>query len=127
MLLPVISLSLGSSFSPVNELVQARKASSESQLEDIFVRAGEISYELWTRRSKIEVWGMSRMRSSRWGTDIYELQEYQLATLSVLSDSESGDALAVVHPLIRAFGTEEAKDYDQRTESRVLSKAEAWA
>ena len=67
------------------------------------------------------------MCSSNWGADIYELDENQLATLSVLSDSESGDALAVVHPLIWAFGTEEAKDYDQSTESRVLSKAEVWA
>lgn len=110
---------------PVNKLIQTRNANSDSQLEDIFVRAGEISYEVWTRRTKIEIWGLSRMRSSSWGTDIDNLTD-ELATLSRLSDSDSGDALAVVHPLIWAFGTEEAKDYDQSTESRVLSKAEVW-
>jgi hypothetical protein len=113
---------------PVNKLIQARNASSESELEDIFVHAGKLSYDLWTRRSKVEVWGMSQLRSGSEGLgigiDIDDLQEHGLAILSNLHDSNWGDALVCVHPLIRVFGREEATHY---TESRTLLEAEVWA
>ena len=86
--------------------------------------AGSLSYILWTRRTAMAVYTLHDM-----GHPVYDPESRELIPHNLVKYEDNEDQLKdrpisiFVHPLLRAYGTNDGKNYDQ---GRVWAPAEVW-
>lgn len=94
------------------------------RLENIFQAAGNLSCQLWTQRTYFECQGLQDLKVELFSIDSEILEMHPLVHLDeVPARFNERTITMVVNPLVKAWGTDEAEDYDR---SRVWAKAVVW-
>lgn len=94
------------------------------RLENIFQAAGNLSCQLWTQRTYFECQGLQDLKDELLSIDSEILEMHPLVHLDEAPARLNERPITmVVNPLVKAWGTDEAEDYDQ---SRVWAKAVVW-
>ncbi|PQE32768.1 kinesin heavy chain protein [Rutstroemia sp. NJR-2017a WRK4] len=94
------------------------------KLRSIYREAASISYMLWTRRTTLRCWTLEDMGRPVFHPDSKELVPHSSVNFEEHEDQLEGRPITIlVHPLLKAYGTDEAKDYDR---DRVWAPAEVW-
>lgn len=94
------------------------------KVKSIYQGAGQLSYRLWTRRTSIQCVTLHEASNPVFDIDHPSLLPHTLVRYHDHSDQLKGRPITVfVHPLLEAYGTDEAKDYDK---GRVWAPAEVW-
>lgn len=100
-------------------------------LQALTLETAELSWELWTRRSRIEVLDWARVQQEsdkviKFSATAKALEAHALHNRSLEDDPEALDGTEVVmlcSPVIIAAGNAEGQDYDKE---RLLKKAVVW-
>lgn len=94
------------------------------RLENIFQAAGKLSYQLWTQRTFFQCQGLQDLEAEPISIDSEILEMHPLVHFDEdPARLNERPVTMVVNPLVKAWGTDEAEDYDR---SRVLAKAVVW-
>lgn len=94
------------------------------KLKAIYREAANISYNSWTRRTYLEHTTLESMRGLYFDPDDKRMVAHSSVDYEIHDDQLKGRPISViVHPLLRVFGTDDGKDYDQ---CRVWAPAEVW-
>lgn len=116
----------------LSALPEEQIAHACTELEAICQEAAELSWNMWTRKSRIEVLGWNALaladsqaaKAYSSESEIFAL--HPLNNKDVDEDSTALDGhmpVLVCSPLIASFGNADGKDYGQRT---VIKKAVVW-
>ena len=99
-------------------------ADYSKKAKSFYQEAGQLSYRLWTRRTSMQCVTLHDVGNPVFNIDDPSLVPHMLVRYDDHSDQLKGRPITVfVHPLLEAYGTDEAKDYDK---GRVWAPAEAW-
>ncbi|PQE13093.1 hypothetical protein CJF30_00003003 [Rutstroemia sp. NJR-2017a BBW] len=94
------------------------------KLRAIYREAASVSYMLWTRRTTLRCWSLEDMGRPVFQPDSKELVPHSSVNFEDHEDQLEGRPITIlVHPLLKAYGTDEAKEYDR---DRVWAPAEVW-
>jgi hypothetical protein len=94
------------------------------KLYSIYQEAATISYRLWTRRTAMKCYTLHNMKNLAFDIDDPNLVPHTLVHPDEHEDQLKGRTIAlIVHPLLRVYGTDEAKNYHK---GRVWAPAEVW-
>jgi hypothetical protein len=90
----------------------------------IYQDAATISYRLWTRKTVMRCYTLHSMKSRTFDTENPNFVPHTLAHPDEHKDQLKGKPITlIVYPLLRVYGTDEAKNYDK---GRVWAPAEVW-
>jgi hypothetical protein len=110
---------------PARHLIDTKaKTDFTAKLNKIFNEAASMAYMLWTRRTDMRVYSLHDM-----GETLFDAESPYFEPDTLVRHDDHDDGLRgrpitmVVHPLLKAYGTDEAKDYD---EGRVWAKGVVW-
>jgi hypothetical protein len=91
----------------------------------IYRQAAELSFQLWTRRTTIRCVTLREMDRQNFAVDNPYMEPHPLVRYDDHQDQLFGRPISVVvHPIVKAFGTDEGDAYDQP--GRVWAKAVVW-
>lgn len=94
------------------------------KLNSIYQEAGMIAYLLWTRKTTMRCTTLKDMVNPVFDIDNPQITPHSLVHFEDHDDKLKGRPISVVvNPLLRVYGTDEAKDYDK---GRVWAAAEVW-
>jgi hypothetical protein len=94
------------------------------KLRAIYREAASVSYMLWTRRTTLRCWTLEDMDRPVFQPDSKELVPHSSVNFEDHEDQLEGRPITIlVHPLLKVYGTDEAKEYDR---DRVWAPAEVW-
>jgi hypothetical protein len=100
------------------------EANCDDKLRAIYREAASVSYMLWTRRTMLRCWALEDMGRPLFQPDSKELVPHSSVNFEDHEDQLEGRPITIlVHPLLKAYGTDDAKDYDRE---RVWAPAEVW-
>jgi protein-tyrosine-phosphatase len=94
------------------------------KLNSIYQEAASVSYMLWTRKTAMRLVTLSDMGSPNFDVDDSRLKPHTMVHPDDHDDKLKGRQITlIVHPLLRVYGTDEGRDYDN---ARVWVPAEVW-
>jgi hypothetical protein len=94
------------------------------KLNSIYQEAASVSYMLWTRKTAMTLVTLSDMGSPTFDVDDSTLKPHTMVHPDDHDDKLKGRQITlIVHPLLRVYGTDEGRDYDN---ARVWVPAEVW-
>jgi hypothetical protein len=94
------------------------------KLYSIYQETETISYRLWTRRTAMRCYTLRSLKNTTFDVENPNLVPHTLVRPDEHEDQLKGKPITLfVHPLLRVYGTDEAKDYDK---GRVWAPAEVW-
>jgi len=95
-----------------------------NKLNKIYSDAAKLSYTLWTRRTQMRCFTLHEIKHLAFD---HESPDFDPDNLVRFEDHEDllkdKTVTVIVHPLLKVYGTDEAKDYDQ---GRVWAKGVVW-
>ena len=110
---------------PARHLINGEaKTTHTTKLKAIYHDAATVSYMLWTRRTTMRCFTFHEL-----GHLTFDAESPHLVPHTLVRFEEHDDQLrdrpitVIVHPLLQAYGTDEARDYDN---CRVWAPAEVW-
>ena len=100
------------------------KTDFQNKLKKIYSDAARLSYMLWTRRTQMRCFTLREIKHLAFDAESSYFDPDSL----VKYDDHEGHLIGktvtvIVHPLLKVYGTDEAKDYDQ---DRVWAKGVVW-
>ncbi|CAK1359213.1 hypothetical protein CB0940_05459 [Cercospora beticola] len=115
----------------LGEITADDLANARSGLEAVVNEAAELSWKLWTRKGRMEVFDQARLAKETKGVDVYSgtsalLEAHSLHVRDLENDSgalEGKPIILVCSPVVAIAGDAEGQGY---TKSRVLKKAVVW-
>jgi hypothetical protein len=111
--------------SPARYLIDTNvKHDYNKKLYSIYQEAATISYRLWTRRTVMRCYTLQDLKNPTFDVDSQDFVPHTLVHPDEHEDQLKGKPITlIVHPLLRVYGTDEAKNYDR---GRVWAPAEVW-
>jgi hypothetical protein len=111
--------------SPASYLIENKaKTDFRSKLKKIYSDAARLSYMLWTRRTQMRCFTLREIKYLAFDAESPYFDPDSLVRYDDHEDHLKGKMVTViVHPLLKVYGTDEAKDYDQ---DRVWAKGVVW-
>jgi hypothetical protein len=95
-----------------------------NKFNKIYSDAAKLSYMLWTRRTQMRCFTLHEIRHLAFDHENPDFDPDNLVRFEDHEDHLKGKTVTViVHPLLKVYGTDEAKDYDQ---GRVWAKGVVW-
>jgi hypothetical protein len=93
-------------------------------LGSIYLEAATLSYNLWTQRTTLDCTTLHDVAELTFDADSEAFKPHSLVRYDEHEDQLKGKpAKLMVHPLLRAFGTDDGKDYNYE---RIWASAEVW-
>jgi hypothetical protein len=110
---------------PARHLIESEaKESIYRKINAVYAQAAELSYQVWTRRTTIRFFTLQDMNGPDFNIDSPYMEPHTMVRWDRHEDQLFGHPiLVVVHPIVEAYGTDEAEDYDR---GRVWAKAVVW-
>lgn len=103
---------------------QKTKNDFKNKLHKIYNEAARLSYMLWTRRTEMRCFTLHELKNLSFDAESPELDPDALVRFEDHKDHlKDRQVTVMVHPLLKVYGNDEAKDYDQ---GRVWSKGVVW-
>ncbi|OBT82586.1 hypothetical protein VE02_08679 [Pseudogymnoascus sp. 03VT05] len=100
------------------------KANCVNKLQSIYHTAANISYMMWTRRTTMRCYTLKQLSGRAFNPESKDLIPHSSVKFDQFEDQLKGSAITlIVHPLLRLYGTNDAKDYDRGS---VWAPAEVW-
>lgn len=100
------------------------KANCGNKLQSIYHTAANISYMLWTRRTTMRCYTLEHFGQPTFNPESKDLIPHSSVKFDQFEDQLKGSPISlIVHPLLRLYGTNDAKDYDRGS---VWAPAEVW-
>jgi hypothetical protein len=100
------------------------KESAATTLQNLYRNAANTSYMLWTRRSFIRCYTLQNLNGLAFHPDSKSFIPHSSVRYDDFADQLEGKPVSLmVHPLLKLFGTNDAKDYDVGS---VWAPAEVW-
>lgn len=94
------------------------------KLRQIFSDAAKLSYMLWTRKTQMRCFTLHDLKNLSFDAESPDLDPDSLVRWEDCEGQLKSKPITVmVHPLLKIYGNDEAKDYDQE---RVLAKGVVW-
>jgi hypothetical protein len=95
-----------------------------NKFNKIYSDAAKLSYTLWTRRTQMRCFTLHEIKHLAFDHESPDFDPDNLVRFEDHEDHLKGKTVTViVHPLLKVYGTDEAKDYDQ---GRVWAKGVVW-
>ena len=95
-----------------------------NKFNKIYSDAAKLSYMLWTRRTQMRCFTLHEIEHLAFDHESPDFDPDNLVRFEDHEDHLKGKTVTViVHPLLKVYGTDEAKDYDQ---GRVWAKGVVW-
>ncbi|PMD38633.1 hypothetical protein L207DRAFT_429984 [Hyaloscypha variabilis F] len=95
-----------------------------NKFSKIYSDAAKLSYMLWTRRTQMRCFTLHEIKHLAFDHESPYFDPDNLVRFEDHEDHLKGKTVTViVHPLLKVYGTDEAKDYDQ---GRVWAKGVVW-
>ena len=95
-----------------------------NKFNKIYSDAAKLSYMLWTRRTQMRCFTLHEIEHLAFDHESPDFDPDNLVRPEDHEDHLKGKTVTViVHPLLKVYGTDEAKDYDQ---GRVWAKGVVW-
>ncbi|KAF3401417.1 hypothetical protein DPV78_005474 [Talaromyces pinophilus] len=96
------------------DLTDSKKSKCKEELQEVYIRAADLSASLWTQRTHMRNDGLRQLEAFS-----IESSEMMAHPLYRLDDDDtcmdSREVLLVVFPLVTACGNDDGESYDQRT------------
>lgn len=100
------------------------KAIFTNRLKKMFSDAANLSFQLWTRRTQIRCFTLRDLKTLSFDAESPDFEPDSLVRWDDYEDHLKDRPVTVmVHPLLKAYGNDEAADYDQ---GRVWAKGAVW-
>lgn len=110
--------------SPATLLMIGQSTSVTEKLRKIFKDAAKLAYALWTRRTEMKCTTLNDVKDLLFDPDSEIFEPDGLVRYEDHQDLLEGRKVTImVHPLLQAFGSDEATDYDQ---ARTWAKGVVW-
>jgi len=110
---------------PARHFIQSdTKPEFSEKIKAVFQDSATLSYQLWTRRTVMRCCGLQELNHP-----VFDVNDPRLVPHTLVQPDEHEDQLkgrpitVMVHPLLEAYGTDDAEDYDT---GRVWARAEVW-
>jgi hypothetical protein len=94
-------------------------------LKEMLIKAGEVSFKLWTQKSSVAVCWLEELPEIFWSdSDVMEAHRLHCEQLEEDDKSlDGGEILLVTHPAVILYGDSDGQSYAKK---RVLKKAVVW-
>lgn len=97
---------------------------SINKLKNIYSDAAKLAYQLWTQRAFMKLFTLHELENLSFDAESPDFDPDNLVWYDDYKDHLKGRMVTVmVHPLLKVYGNEEAKDYDQEG---VWAKGVVW-
>jgi hypothetical protein len=94
------------------------------KLKKIYTEGARVSYMLWTRRTAMRCFTLQDIKHLTFDAESLYFDPDSLVKYEDHEDHlKDKPVTVIVHPLLKVYGTDEAKDYEQ---DRVWAKGVVW-